>query len=138
VCAATFWAIRKSGGSAGPKPYRDALLLRHTRQSAFPSLHERSQRGPAAFCAPKDALRDALANLVVFSERSVFANPLQRKTHVGKRPSIEASFNHDNPRTWVIETPATWISPASRRCLYKTKQAVWFPCSPGAGGNPNW
>jgi hypothetical protein len=30
------------------------------------------------------------------SKRSVFANPVQRNIHVGKRSSIEATFNHGN------------------------------------------
>ena len=48
------------------------------------------------FCASDYAQRDALANVMLFSKRSVFANPVQRKIHVGKRSSIEATFNHGN------------------------------------------
>jgi hypothetical protein len=33
---------------------------------------------------------------MLFSKRSVFANPVQRNIHVSKRSSIEATFNHGN------------------------------------------
>ena len=49
------------------------------------------------FCASDNALRDALANLVLFSERGVFANPVERNIRAGKR-SIAATFNHGVPR----------------------------------------
>src|ERR1700739_1238170 len=103
-------------------------LPRGTYQSAFPGLYERPSRGPAAFCAAKDALRDTPANIVLFSERSVFANPFQRNMHVGKRSCIEAFLNHGSPRM-VDATPATSISPAGGSCLTKRNRPLgsFFP-----------
>src|SRR5215831_14326849 len=65
-------------------------------QSAFSRLGEGSQRGPSAFCALDNAMRDALTNVVLFSDWAASANPVQRNIHIGKRSCVETTFNHCN------------------------------------------
>jgi hypothetical protein len=50
-----------------------------------------------------NAIRDALANVVLFSERGMFANPVEGNIHVCKRSSVEATFHHGNPRHLIDE-----------------------------------
>jgi len=42
-------------------------------------------------------MRDALTNVMLFSEWGAFANPVQPNIHVGKRSSVETTFDHGNP-----------------------------------------
>jgi hypothetical protein len=65
-------------------------------QSAFPGLREGSQRGLAGFCALDNAVCDPLTNVVLFSERVLFANSFQCDIHIGKRPGVEAAFHRCN------------------------------------------
>jgi hypothetical protein len=73
---------------------------------------------------------------VLFSERSVFANPFHRNMHIGKGSCIEATFNHGNPRelgrlhaTNMRFTDLDWSgnSPLLFQPAYKPQQSVWFP-----------
>jgi len=41
-------------------------------------------------------MRDALTNVVLFSDWAASANPVQRNIHIGKRSCVETTFNHCN------------------------------------------
>jgi hypothetical protein len=96
------------------------VLLWDMYQSAFPSLCEGSQRGRAVFCALDNAVRNAPANVVLFSEWATFANPVKRNVHIGKCSSVEATFDHGNLLDLMDATRRafrTLIGPASRLCV---------------------
>src|SRR5262249_55747433 len=77
-------------------------------------------------------MRDALTNVVLFSEWATSANPVQGNIHIGKCSSVEATFDHGNLLSWIDATQTGFTAltgPASRLCWFSAttcSSPAWF------------